>query len=320
MRAKLEKNLDSEILFLSEEKNDSSYLRAQQFILKEIDNLNEFSKLFQGYLQMDSYVLYNFKINNYSYSLSIEPIFIVKQHLKSNYEGFFILEEVNDNILGWTEPRENITVINEKYLFDKTEFIDPSHIQDENKLKNCAFGITIVLRHENNSYKKNNLNNKYIYSPLYYCEDGKSINITDINSKLDKGEDGGIIESLITKDQNIIISLAKDFIYGELLDYRLFVQKDFSELMNKINEINPKILNNNSNLENNINYNKIKKIKTSEMTDIHNSIGNDEDRLNPLVKESIKTGILKLGDVFYTLDVIQEMVLYAENNNTLDQL
>ena len=90
--------------------------------------------------------------------------------------------------------------------------------------------------------------------------------------------------------------------------------------MKKINEINPKILNNNSNLENNINYNKIKNIKTSEMTDIHNSIGNDEDRLNPLVKESIKTGILKLGDVFYTLDVIQEMVLYAENNNTLDQL
>ena len=114
--------------------------------------------------------------------------------------------------------------------------------------------------------------------------------------------------------------MAKDFIYGELLDYRLFVQKDFSELMKKINEINPKILGGNSGLENNINYNKIKNIKTSEMTDIHNSIGNDEDRLNPLVKESIKTGILKLGDVFYTLDVIQEMVLYAENNNTLDQL
>ncbi len=320
LRAKLENNLDSEILFLSEEKNDSAYLLAQKFILEEIDNLNEFSKLFQGYLQMDSYVLHNFKINKSSYSISIEPIFIVKQHLKSNYEGFFILEELNDNILGWTEPRENITIINEKYLFEKTEYIDPSHIKDKIKLKNCAFGITIVLRHENNLYKKKNLNNRGIDSPLYYCEDGKSINIIDINSKLDKGEDEVIIESLITKDDNVIISLAKDFIYGELLDYRLFIQKDFSELMNKINKINPKILSNNPNQVNNINYNKVKNIQTNEMRDMHNSIENDKDQLNPLVKEAIKTGILKLGDVFYTLDVIQEMVLFAENNNALDQL
>ena len=114
--------------------------------------------------------------------------------------------------------------------------------------------------------------------------------------------------------------MAKDFIYGELLDYRLFIQKDFSELMNKINKINPKILSNNPNQGNNINYNKVKNIQTNEMRDMHNSIENDKDQLNPLVKEALKTGILKLGDVFYTLDVIQEMVLFAENNNTLDQL
>ena len=114
--------------------------------------------------------------------------------------------------------------------------------------------------------------------------------------------------------------MAKDFIYGELLDYRLFIQKDFSELMNKINKINPKILSNNPNQVNNINYNKVKNIQTNEMRDMHNSIENDKDQLNPLVKEAIKTGILKLGDVFYTLDVIQEMVLFAENNNALDQL
>ncbi len=61
---------------------------------------------------------------------------------------------------------------------------------------------------------------------------------------MDKGEDGILIESLITKDYKIIISLAKDFIYGELLDYRLFIQKDFSESLKKINEIKEKHLSN----------------------------------------------------------------------------
>ena len=51
--------------------------------------MNEYSKLFQGYLQIDSNILYNYKINYYSYSLSIEPLFIIKYHLKSNYDAFF---------------------------------------------------------------------------------------------------------------------------------------------------------------------------------------------------------------------------------------
>ena len=103
---------------------------------------------------MDSYVLYNHKINANSYSLSIGPIFIVKHHLKSNYEGYFILEQINNNILGWTEPRENICIINEKCLFENFQIEEPSHIQDKIKLNNCAFGISIILRHEDNSHKK----------------------------------------------------------------------------------------------------------------------------------------------------------------------
>ena len=154
LRAKIEYKTESEILLLSEEKDDSAYLLAQNFIIEEIAHLNEFSKLFIGYLQMDSFVLYNFQIPQFSYSLSIEPMFIVKYHLKTNFEGFFILEEINARILGWTEKRENITIINEQYLFEKTNFKDPSHVNDKKELKNLTFRVTIVLRHENNSHKK----------------------------------------------------------------------------------------------------------------------------------------------------------------------
>ena len=116
LRAKIQDKNETEILVLSEEKEDSAYLLAQNFIIEEIDNINEFSRLFIGYLQMDSIILYNYQISENSYSLSIEPLFIIKHHLKSNYEGFFLLEETDDKILGWTEKRENITIINEQYL------------------------------------------------------------------------------------------------------------------------------------------------------------------------------------------------------------
>ena len=319
LRAKLEYRIDSEILILSEEKNDSAYLLAQNYILEEIDNINEFSKLFQGYLQIGSYVLYNHKINSQSYSLSIEPLFIVKHHLKSNYEGFFILEEINDAILGWTEPRENFTIINEKYLLENCNYKDPSHISDKNELKNCAFGITIVLRHEDNSNIKN-LNNNNIDSPLYYCEDGIAINITNNNPIIKKGKDGIIIESLITKDHSLIISLAKDFIYGDLLDYSLFVQKDFSELMEKIKKINKKNEVHNSNEKNLLNNNQIEMINKNEIGNIQNDYKNDEEQLRILAKKVVREGVLKIGDVFYPLDVIRNMVIYAENNNSTNQL
>lgn len=237
LRAKIEDKNETEILVLSEEKEDSAYLLAQNFIIEEIDNINEFSKLFIGYLQMDSIILYNYQIYENSYSLSIEPLFIIKHHLKSNYEGFFLLEEIDDKILGWTEKKENVTIINEQYLFEKTKFKDPSHIRDKKELKNVAFGETIVLRHLNNSHKKKNKRNKRFPSPLYYCDNGVAMNIINKEFEIYKGEDGIVIESLITRDQTIIISLARDFIYGDLLDKSLFIQNNFNELLKKVEVI-----------------------------------------------------------------------------------
>ena len=312
LRAKINYQLETEIIFLSEEKEDSAYLLAQNFILEEINSINEFSKLFQGYLQMDSYVLKNYAIGEYSYSLSIEPIFILKYHLKSNYEGFFILEELNCAILGWTEPIENITIINENYLFQKFEQNDPSHISNEKDLKNGAFGISIVLRHENNSHKKKNLINTFNNSPLYYCNDGKLIDIRIKNPILKKGEDGIIIESLITEEQTIIISLARDFIYGELLDVKLFIQEDFHELLEKYNDIKSK-------KQKQLDDNK-HQIDFKSITPMYNYSQNDEEQLTELALDVISVGILKIGNEIFNLDVIRSMVTFAQQNNSCDQL
>ena len=309
LRAKIQDKNETEILVLSEEKEDSAYLLAQNFIIEEIDNINEFSKLFIGYLQMDSIILYNFQISENSYSLSIEPLFIIKHHLKRNYEGFFLLEEIDDKILGWTEKKENVTIINEQYLFEKTKFKDPSHIRDKKELKNIVFGVTIILRHENNSHKKKNKRNKRFPSPLYYCDNGVAMNIINKEFEIYKGEDGIVIESLITRDQTIIISLARDFIYGDLLDKSLFIQNNFNELLKKVkvikNELSDKLQkdsissnSNNSNTEND-------KI---EMKDINTIRKIDSKHLRELAEQTIRTRRLKLGDEFYTLDVIKLII------------
>ena len=143
----------SKLLILKPENSKySAYYEAQEFNIKEIKNINEYSRFFSGYLQMDSYILHNYFSNDDSYSFIIEPLFILQKHLESNYEGFLILEKQNNNIIAWTEPDVQITIINEYNLFQRTAIKNISVIKDEKIRKNHAFGISIVLRHEKNSY------------------------------------------------------------------------------------------------------------------------------------------------------------------------
>ena len=176
------------------------------------------------------------------------------------------------------------------------------------------------MLHENNSHKKINLNNCYIDSPpLYYCDDGEAIELTEEISKKKFGEDGILIECLITKEQDTIISLTRDFIYGELLDFRLFIQKDFTELLKRIDDIKKKFREL-WDKKDNINYNQIEKEIKTELRDIQNNNQNDKKQLKVSAKIAIREKILKLGDEFYSIDVIKEIVKNAEENNSVDLL
>ena len=159
LRRNIKDKKNTELILVSELKQDSfsPYYLAINFNLEEIDNINEYSKLFQGYLQMDSYILFNYLKKANSYSLSIEPVFIVKYHLKSNYEGFFFVEKIENNILAWTEEKENIIVINETNLFERSKYKNIKYIKNEEDSKNHAFGISVVFRHESNSHITKNL-------------------------------------------------------------------------------------------------------------------------------------------------------------------
>lgn len=139
------------------------------------------------------------------------------------------------------------------------------------------------------------------------------MNIINKEFEIYKGEDGIVIESLITRDQTIIISLARDFIYGDLLDKSLFIQNNFNELLKKVEVIKKEqsyklqkdsiISNsNNSNTENDKN----------EMKDINTFRKIDRKHLRELAEQTIRTRRLKLGDEFYTLDVIKLIINNAK--------
>lgn len=139
------------------------------------------------------------------------------------------------------------------------------------------------------------------------------MNIINKEFEIYKGEDGIVIESLITRDQTIIISLARDFIYGDLLDKSLFIQNNFNELLKKVEVIKKEQSDklqkdsissnsNNSNTENDKN----------EMKDINTFRKIDRKHLRELAEQTIRTRRLKLGDEFYTLDVIKLIINNAK--------
>ena len=67
---------------------------------------------------------------------------------------FFTEKIDNNNNIAWTEDKENIIVINEENLFQRSKYAYIVYIKNEKDSKNHAFGISIVFRHESNLHKK----------------------------------------------------------------------------------------------------------------------------------------------------------------------
>lgn len=104
-----------------------------------------------------------------------------------------------------------------------------------------------------------------------------------------KGESGRIIESYFDDEKTVLRELKYLPYFGELLNYKYFVDKDFSELFNKMKEIKkaePKleIL-----------------IKANLMSDkIENNQKKDETELSTIWSRKLENeGIIRVGDVHY---------------------
>ena len=167
---------------------NNPYTLANKFNLDEINNLNEFSRLFFPYLQLYSYILYNYYANNHRYSFSMEPLYKIKFHLKSNYEEFFFTTRDESDEYAYQTIDEKITIINEKNLFNK-EFHDDeiTDIKDKKESKNYALPASMEFRHEKNCHQKFAGKNPGQYSPLIFVKD---LRFERISLKLKNGVKG----------------------------------------------------------------------------------------------------------------------------------
>ena len=101
--------------------------------------------------------------------------------------------------------------------------------------------ISMEFSHEKNGHMKKSLKNKNLVSPILYLKNGKvNTLIYEEKNNIKIGESGKIIDKYINEDPNIIRELKLVKIYGDILDYKLFIRKNFNELKKKMNEIRKK--------------------------------------------------------------------------------
>ena len=293
------------ICYISELNELSPYLAAYNFNIDEINKINEKSRLFMGYLQIDSYILNNYLIGNAkSYSLSIEPLFIVKNHLLQSYEGFFLIENSDKEHYSKSIIDEKITIINIKKIFRYSNIInnnDLDKIEKPNILRNHSFSLSMEFRYVNNSFPIKNHNNRNITSPIYYFDKNDIKKIS--------GENGKLIEALIDENKEMILSLKEDIIYGDLLNVNYFIENDFKELKENFKKIKEK-------------YDKQK----NEINQINSKLKINEKNIyiekekEKLYIELKRTGSIMISDEEYTKYLIKEIIKAAKNNNTYEQL
>jgi len=332
IKQKFYKLKDFTLYFTSELNEYSPFLRAYQFMIEEINNITESSRLFMGYLELDSYILYNFiNDNKKSYSLSIEPLFVVKNHLLQNYEGFFLTDaDPKDKVYAKSMIDERITILNVRNIFEFS-ILDLNKIDEikaTHALKNHAFAITMEFRHENNGHQKKNQKNKRALSPMYYFDKEKIKKIEYIKNGKEQGEDGRLIENLIDEDRNVILSLQADIIYGDLLDVNLFIKSDFKELKEKMTEIKnspnkfkdsfeePKDGKNKITLKMDSNLNQKEEDEKNE----NEEKKVDDENYETLFNNLMKYDSLMISDEDYTLNDIKEMIDYAKKTDTYNDL
>ena len=287
---------------VSELDSNSPYFIAYEFNKERINNLTEFSPLFQAYLQLDSYKAYNYIHNRESYCFSMELNFMIKCQLLSLYENFFFVKRADGNEFALLDEKTNVTVINELTLFGK-DFNEIDIIKDTKKAYNYAMPLSFHFLHEKRGHYKYTLKNHNIYCPLIYY---RRLNIEiEISTCEDCyfGESRLMIENFICDDKNIINEISTNFIFGELLIKEYFDGKDFKKLINAVKNKLPDYSNQNKtnseiSIVNKINSKNNKKRSLPELSSIkrHSDIKfdiNNYKRAMMISEEEKKEAFLK---------------------------
>ena len=230
------------LIFLDKLLENNAYKIAINFNKNIINNLEEISKLYIPFLQLDSYILYNYKIKSDSYTLSLEPLNITKKHLLSSYDDFiFTCKEKsykNDNkvtiTLASQSVKDDVTVINEYGLFSANDNCDSKVLYGNDD----AVPISTNLLHERNGHSKKAKKNRRNLTPPYFYKKKKIVKVNGNYKEIDKvsntikGEAGRLVEYFIRYKKNSLIpELIANRSLGNIINnVKLFTSKNFKDL------------------------------------------------------------------------------------------
>ena len=230
------------LILLDDLTDDNSYKIAIDFNKKMINELEENSQLFIPFIQLDSYILYNYKKNSYSFTFSLEPLILTKKHLLSSYDDFiFTYKEKSENdqlTLAFQCTKNDVTAINEYNLFPSNDICDSKELRGNDK----AVPISVNLLHERNGHSKKDKKNKRNTSPLSFYKQNEIVTINKNYQKKDKisgiikGEAGHIDDSFIRyQSDNLNLELIINNNFGNIINnVKLFTSKTFEGLANEI--------------------------------------------------------------------------------------
>ena len=213
--------------------SNSPYTLAYNFNKDQIKSLNEYSALFQAYLQLDSYQSFNYIHSMQTHNFSLELVFILKHQLLSTYNDFFYVKtEINDENV-YFDSKTKIVVINEYELFGPN-FKEEEIIQNQKNVNDYAMSLSMNFLRENDGRYKYKIKNHIFNQSLIYFRGLKiELNISNYSSII-IGESGRIIENFICKNRDIIKLLSKVLIFGEFFKKEYFDQKDFKNLIKEV--------------------------------------------------------------------------------------
>ena len=213
--------------------SNSPYTLAYNFNKDQIKSLNEYSALFQAYLQLDSYQSFNYIHSMQTHNFSLELVFILKHQLLSTYNDFFYVKtEINDENV-YFDSNTKIVVINEYELFGPN-FKEEEIIQNQKNVNDYAMSLSMNFLRENDGRYKYKIKNHIFNQSLIYFRGLKiELNISNYSSII-IGESGRIIENFICKNRDIIKLLSKVLIFGEFFKKEYFDQKDFKNLIKEV--------------------------------------------------------------------------------------
>ena len=215
---------------INELKESNPYYLSYLLINKIYENLKENSALFIPILQYNSYICFNYLNNHHCFNFSLLNINEIKINLiKETPKYFFISNEGNTSKYEYNEISQVILINEDKLFKSESKLIDK---KKGNEAKSFAVNILIENFYERIGFaKKNIINyNNNISLDIFQIEK------YDYSNEEDKkiSDSGYILENNIYDNKDIINIMRLSRNVETLYNYKLYVDKNFEELLKEV--------------------------------------------------------------------------------------